>query len=86
MCPYRGEGDVTFNYYFSNNQCITRDPPSSYDALSERGCPPPQPLAQEGTPGGCYPGSGTGSPSGFAAGPGGSAGLGRRCPGAAAAP
>lgn len=43
-----GGEDVTFNYYFSDNQRITRDPPSSYDALPERGCPPPQPLVQEG--------------------------------------
>lgn len=74
VCLCRGEGDVAFNYYFSNNQRITRDPPSSYDALLERGCPPPQPLAQKGAPRGYCPGS----PSGFAAGPAGAAGSGGR--------
>lgn len=74
VCLCRGEGDVAFNYYFSNNQRITRDPPSSYDALLEWGCPPPQPLAQKGAPRGYCPGS----PSGFAAGPAGAAGSGGR--------
>lgn len=90
VCLCRGGGDVTSNYDFSGNQRITRDSPSSYDASRERGCPPPQPRAQKGPPPGtrgCLLAPAGAQPLGVRRGSRrGSAGPGRRWPGAAAAP